>query len=138
MDLGAALRLGRGEADNGGRERPALLCAGFEAVMGAMYLDSGLETVRTFIEPMLHQAAHVTLLENQHDDPKSLLQEWAQSHGFSHPQYRTLAAHGPDHAKMFEVEVLVNGQVCGAGSGPSKQAAAKNAARQALHTLELT
>jgi len=137
IDLGPAIRLGRGEADNGGRERPALLCAGFEAIVGAIYLDGGLETVRTFIEPFLRQAAFQTLLEHQHDDPKSLLQEWAQSHGFSHPQYRTTAAYGPDHAKTFEVEVLLNGQSYGRGSGPSKQAAAKVAARHALQILEL-
>ncbi|HSF82787.1 MAG TPA: ribonuclease III [Anaerolineales bacterium] len=137
IDLGAALRLGRGEAENGGRQRPALLCAGFEAVVGALFLDGGLESVRIFIEPLLHPAAHMTLLEHQHDDPKSMLQEWAQSHGYSHPQYRTVAAHGPDHAKMFEVEVLVNGQVYGTGSGPSKQAAAKIAAHIALTVLDL-
>ena len=137
LGLGAALRLGRGEADNGGRERPALLCAAFEALVGAIFLDGGLVTVRTFIEPFLHQATHLTLQEHQHDDPKSQLQEWAQSHGFNHPQYRTIAAHGPDHAKTFEVEVLVNGQAHGKGTGSSKQAAAKEAARQAIQALEL-
>ncbi len=137
LDLGVAIRLGRGEADNGGREKPALLCAAFEALVGAIYLDGGLKKVRTFIEPMLHPAAHLTLMEHQHDDPKSMLQEWAQSHGFNHPQYRTVDAQGPDHAKMFEVEVLVDGQVYGKGSGPSKQAAAKVAARHALQALEV-
>lgn len=137
IGLGGALRLGRGEDDNGGRERPALLCAGFEAVMGAIYLDGGLPSVQGFIEPLLKPAAYQIVLENQAEDPKSRLQEWAQSQGYSHPTYRTIAEHGPDHAKIFEVQVMVGDKHFGPGIGSSKQAAAKAAAKQALEELGL-
>ena len=69
------------------------------------------------------------------EDPKSLFQEWAQSEGFSAPQYITRNSLGPDHSKMFEVDAIVNGKVYGSGQGHSKQAAAKAAARDALHKI---
>jgi ribonuclease-3 len=137
IKLGFALHLGHGEADGGGRHRPALLCASFEALIGALYLDSGNVAVQRFIAPMLEGAVK-RILENQKDkDPKSLLQEWAQSQGYGTPIYRTVAAIGPDHAKIFEVEVVISGKVYSRGSGVRKQAAAKVAAQNALKTLGL-
>ncbi len=132
IGLGTAMRLGRGEDESGGRRRPALLCATFEALIGALYLDSGIPAVFNFLEPMLDAAADKILIDRRDQDPKSLLQEWAQSQGYPAPTYRIVAAEGPDHAKVFEVEVLVNGKVFGAGSGQSKQAATKQAANSAL------
>ena len=76
-----------------------------------------------------------TSISRKTEDPKSLLQEWVQSQGFGPPFYRTVTTHGPDHAKVFEVEVLVNGQVFGRGQGRSKQEAAKLAASAALEAL---
>lgn len=138
IDLGSAMRLGHGEAESGGRDRDALLCATFEALVGAIYLDGGIAAVQRFIEPMLAPAAERILISRQDRDPKSLLQEWAQSQGYPAPTYRTVAALGPDHAKTFQVEVLVNGDVMGVGSGPNKQVATKHAAAQALarHRLD--
>lgn len=135
IDLGRAMRLGRGEDDNGGRERIALLCGTFEALIGALYLSNGLSAVHQFIEPMLVTAARQILASHEEQDPKSLLQEWIQAQGYDHPIYRTVTANGPDHAKIFEVEVIVNGEIQGRGMGQSKQAAAKYAAREALSTL---
>lgn len=135
LNLGTAIFLGRGEAEAGGRERSALLCATFEALIGAMYLDSGFEEVRNFVDPLLEPAARQILSAHKDKDPKSLLQEWAQSQGKGTPIYRTISANGPDHAKVFEVEVRINGEIFGHGIGYSKQAAAKIAARNALEEL---
>jgi ribonuclease-3 len=137
MDFGQAMRLGRGEGQGGGRQRLALLCATFEAVVGALFLDSGFETVENFIAPLLEPAAYRILSTNQDRDPKSTLQERSQARGFGPPIYRTVAASGPEHLKMFVVEVLINGEVSGSGTGPSKQAAAKEAARAAIERLDL-
>ncbi len=135
IELGRAIRLGRGEAESGGRERAALLCATFEALVGALYLDAGIAAVRRFIAPLLESSAPVIYASGGLHDPKSRLQEWAQGCGNGAPIYRTVAEHGPDHNKTFDVEVLVNGQVMGRGSGHSKQAAAKQAALDALNRL---
>jgi ribonuclease-3 len=135
IDLGAGIYLGRGEEETGGRERPALLCGVFEALVGALYLDAGLQAVRTFIEPLLLTKMGTVLLNRRETDPKSLLQEWVQSQGFGPPVYRTVDSSGLDHEKIFEVEVIVNGQGFGRGKGSSKQSAAKNAARDALELI---
>jgi ribonuclease-3 len=132
IGLGRAMRLGRGEMQAGGRERPALLCDTYEAVIGAIYLDKGIDAVITFISPLLEEAAEEILANHGIEDPKSLFQEWAQSQGHQAPYYVTRGAVGPDHSKIFEVDVFVDTQVYGTGSGPSKQSAAKAAARDAL------
>jgi ribonuclease-3 len=135
INLGAAMRLGRGEADSGGRQRQALLCATFEAFVGALYLDQGIDSVQKYIEPFLESVADQILASGNTQDPKSRLQEWVQSRGNEAPIYRTISANGPDHAKIFEVEVLIDGNKYGHGIGRSKQAAAKAAAREAMSAL---
>jgi ribonuclease-3 len=137
IDLGRAMRLGRGEDEGGGRTRPALLCATFEALVGALYLNVGMPAVRDLVEPMLQSAAYQIISAHKDQDPKSVLQEWVQSQGYGPPLYRTISASGPEHDKIFEVEVSVNGQVYARGNGHSKQAAAKSAARNALESLGL-
>ena len=137
VGLGAAMRLGRGEAQAGGRDRSPLLCDTFEAVIGALYLDSGIDAVLDFISPLLEGASEEILLLRKTEDPKSLFQEWAQSEGYSAPQYHTRNTNGPDHSKIFEVDAVVNGKIYGTGHGHSKQAAAKDAARNALIGLGL-
>ncbi len=137
INLGWAMRLGKGEAQAGGRDRSALVCDAFEAVIGAIYLDQGIEAVKSFISPMLEAASEAILASHTIEDPKSLFQEWAQSQGFQAPHYITRSTTGPDHSKVFEVDVIVNDEVYGTGSGHSKQAAAKAAARAALERLGL-
>ncbi len=134
--LGDAMRLGRGEVSAGGRQRLALLCGTFEALVGALYLDAGMDAVRHFIEPMLGPVADQVILNHKDQDPKSLLQELVQAQGLGPPIYHTVTTSGPEHSKTFEVEVLANGKVFGRGVGSSKQAAAKAAAHAALDTLE--
>lgn len=137
IDLGRVLRLGRGEQESGGRKRKAMLCASFEALIGALYLDVDIDAVEKFIAPFLESAAQEILYNHQGRDSKSLLQEWAQSLGFGIPKYIVISEKGPDHAKTFDIEVRVNGNVLGTGSGQSKQGASKNAARNAAEKLDL-
>lgn len=137
IGLGGAMRLGRGEAQAGGRDRSALLCDTFEAVIGALYLDAGIDAVLNFMSPLLDAASDEVLALRKTEDPKSLFQEWAQSEGYSAPQYITRSAEGPDHSKLFDVDAMVNGKVFGNGTGNSKQSAAKAAARDALIKIGL-
>jgi len=137
VSLGGALRLGRGEIQGGGRERSALLCDGFEALIGALYLDAGIPAVSEFIGPLLDTASDEILANRRNEDPKSRFQEWAQAQGYATPQYIVRSTSGPDHAKVFEVSVVVAGEVYGSGSGHSKQAATKSAAADALTKLGL-
>jgi len=137
LDLGPALRLGRGELSSGGRERDNLLCATFEALIGALYLDTGIPDVEEFVEPLLVDASETVASHVDRYDPKSTLQEWAQFNKLGTPKYTTVEASGPDHARVFTVEVHVNGKVFGRGEGTSKQSAAQSAAHEALESLGL-
>lgn len=135
LNLGSAMRLGRGESQGGGRDRDALLCDTFEALIGALYLDCGIDSVRVFTAPLLETASEDILLYHKNEDPKSLFQEWAQSQGYQAPIYITRNSSGPDHSKIFEVDVVVNGEIYGSGTGHSKQSAAKAAATKALDQI---
>jgi len=137
INLGIALKLGKGEANGGGRERRGLLCDAFEALIGAIYLDSGIEGVKKFISPLLEDTAEYVLNHYKTNDPKSQFQEWAQSKGYPTPQYVTIGESGPDHSKVFEVEVKLDDIVLGSGKGNSKQAAAKSAAENALKKIDV-
>jgi ribonuclease-3 len=135
IELGRAIRLGHGEEQAGGRDRTPILCDTFEAVIGAIYLAGGLKSVADFFRPLLEPAAEEALANHTIDDPKSMLQEWSQSQGLSVPTYNTANVTGPDHNKVFEVEVVLDGKVYGRGEGHSKQQAAKEAAQQALKQI---
>jgi len=137
LNLGPALRLGRGELASGGRQRDNLLCATFEAVIGAMYLDTGIPAVEEFMETFLSEASDKVIGHVERYDPKSTLQEWAQANKLGTPHYVTVATSGPDHARVFTVEVQIDGKVYGRGEGPSKQVAAQVAAQAALESLGL-
>jgi ribonuclease-3 len=137
LDIGPVLRLGRGEEEGGGRERLAMLCASFEALVGALFLDQQIEAVQKFVSPMLARAAESILILRGDRDPKSLLQEWAQAQGFDAPNYQIIEENGPDHEKMFTVKVVVDGEAYAEGVGPSKQSASKAAAQQALEKLNI-
>jgi ribonuclease III len=136
-NLGAAMRLGHGEAENGGRARLPLLGSTFEAVIGAIYLDQDVDRVWKFMDPILETAVKKIMRDQVEHHPKSILQEWSQSKGFGTPVYQTVGDSGPDHNKYFEVEVCIDGLVYGKGQGHSKQAAAKVAAKNAIKKLGL-
>lgn len=132
LDIGSYLHLGLGEEENGGRERTPLLCASFEAVIGALYLDQGLAAVRPLVETLIAPALVDIREKSLHKDAKSEFQVWAQAEFNITPHYIVIDATGPDHAKVFTVEVLIGHDPWGRGTGPSKQVAAQAAAREAL------
>jgi ribonuclease-3 len=134
-DLGHYLLMGHGEAESGGRNRPATLCAGFEALIGALYLDQGLESIHSLLEPLIVPEISRTIQERLDKDPKSSLQELAQARMHRTPRYTTVAETGPDHAKEFTVKVTIGGNVYGQGQGMSKQQAAQAAALNALDRI---
>ena len=134
LDLGRWLRLGRGEETTGGRERETNLERGYEAVVGALYLDHGLEVARTFVRRTL--AEDLDAIDESDDplDPKGALQRLVQPLS-ARPDYRVLREDGPEHERRFTVEVSVGGDALGEGTGSSKQQAEKEAAREALQRL---
>lgn len=136
LSLGEHLRLGYGEAESGGRDRPAILCGAFEAVVGAIFLDKGLSTVEMLVHSLISPALEEILAEATHRDAKSGFQIWAQGRYNITPRYKVIAAEGPDHAKIFTVAVLLEDKIWGEGRGRSKQSAAQVAAAKALEKVE--
>jgi len=128
----AMLRLSRGEKRGTDRARSQILANSFEAVIGAIYIDQGYEAAKTFItESILSTFEHI-LASGSWMDPKSHLQELAQSQETATPAYKVMNEDGPDHDKTFTVGVYVDGKLRGQGTGPSKQAAQQQAAEAAL------
>lgn len=135
LGLGENLLLGKGEEASGGRNRSALLCNAFEAFIGAIYLDSGVESVIKFMEPRLERAADSILKDETLLDPRSELQIWAQAAKGETPRYKTKDTFGPDHERQFLIEVMVGDELIGQGVGRSKQEAAQRAASDALSKI---
>jgi ribonuclease-3 len=135
IGLGEVLLLGEGESARGGRRRPSLLASSFEALAGAMYLDMGWELTRDWLVqlalPELELDAPIVTLKS----PKSRLQEYTQRTTGNRPSYHLLDAVGPDHEKLFRIEVSVDGRVLGLGEGPSRRVAETAAAAQALDAI---
>jgi ribonuclease III len=138
LEIGRYMRLGFGEEENGGRQRTPLLCAAFEAVIGAIYLDKGLEEVQQLVEPLIAPKLADIREKSLHKDAKSEFQVWSQAKYNITPHYEVVAESGPDHAKTFTVRVMVGEEPWGTGSGTSKQGAAQAAAREALEQIEDT
>jgi ribonuclease-3 len=135
INLGQALRLGHGEIQAGGRDRNTLLCDAFEALVGALYLEGGIKAVNKFMVPLLLDVVDDIFQNHMDDDTKSRFQEWAQGNGHSSPRYVLIDERGPDHAKMFKMEVRIGKKPYGRGIGTSKQSAEKAAAKEALIKL---
>lgn len=136
LEIGRFILLGYGEAENGGRERTPLLCASFEAVVGAIYLDQGLPAVKPLVEQLVAPALQEIMAESLHKDAKSEFQVWAQAKYNITPRYEVSSTSGPDHAKEFTVQVLLAEDVWGEGTGRSKQRAAQAAAKEAIVKTE--
>ena len=132
LDLGRYLMMGRGEEASGGRERNSTLADAFEALIGAIYLDADLETVRKFI--LTEAKADLAQLAEEPVDinPKGHLQELLQAISPRSPVYETISQSGPEHEKTFIVKVLWEGLELGQGSGPSKKHAETAAAAEAM------
>lgn len=132
LDIGPVLFMGHGEVETGGRARLATLCAAFEALVGAVHLDQGLNQVARWVLPLVEGELAGARAEVADKDPKSRFQELAQGSLGITPRYRTVKSEGPDHARIFVVEVALGDVVCGRGDGSSKQIAAQRAAIDAL------
>jgi ribonuclease-3 len=135
IKLGDYLLLGRGEEKTGGRLKSALLADTYEALVAAIYLDGGLEPAAAFLHRELKDAIDGGSERLFVQDYKSALQERVQALGRPLPEYRVSGESGPDHEKLFNVEVAVSGEVLGAATGRAKKEAEQDAARQALERL---
>jgi ribonuclease III len=135
MGLGELVLLGKGEELYGGRERPALLGSALEAVVGALYLDQGLEAITQFLHNQIFEPARTLSGSQEFGDYKSLLQELVQKEFQSVPEYVVVSESGPDHNKHFEVVVHVNGVARGNGHGTRKKIAENRAAMTAYWAL---
>ena len=133
LDLGAYLRLGKGEDLGGGRKRDSILSDALESVLGAMYLDGGLAPVRDFVfSHIMNDMDQKTLFY----DSKTVLQEMVQKDGDNLISYHLISEKGPDHDKQFESEVRLENRVIGRGAGHTKKAAEQQAAYQAILALK--
>jgi ribonuclease-3 len=136
LNLGEYLALGRGEEKTGGRRKRALLADGYEALLAAIYLDGGIDAARVFLEREFGPAfSDVRLPAISEGDHKSRLQEYLQAHDRPLPEYLVVAESGPDHRKVFQVDVAVSGEVVASASGNKKKDAEQEAARLALARL---
>jgi len=136
LDLGKFLKLGKGEEAGGGRKRVSILADAVEAVFAAVYLDGGITEASRLIHRVLLDAQREAVVEERRRDYKTALQEFVQRRSGTDLAYRMVGETGPDHAKTFHTEVLLNGVAIGRGSGRSKKEAEQSAAKAALQTLE--
>ncbi|MBQ1193997.1 MAG: ribonuclease III [Lachnospiraceae bacterium] len=132
LNLPEFLLLGKGEENTGGRNRDSIISDAFEAVIGAMYLDGGLETAKDFINRVV-----LNDIENKHlfYDSKTILQEYVQKEYKEKVEYELISESGPDHNKIFEVEVRLENNVIGRGKGKTKRKAEQQAAYEAILKL---
>lgn len=137
LGIGEYLFLGKGEASSGGRERSSILADAFEAIIGAIYLDSGFVNVTNFILKQLQNDLSLMERGEYIKDYKTLLQEVIQKKTDSKIIYEIISENGPDHNKRFEVAVLVNADQLGSGLGKSKKEAEQHAAKQALTKMKI-
>ena len=135
LQLGECLMLGKGEESGGGRQRPSILADCTEAVFAAVYLDGGMDCARDLIHRVLLSKGDITVAESRRRDYKTELQELVQRKPHQVLHYELVGQSGPDHAKVFTVAVLLNGDPVGEGSGHSKKEAEQASARAALEKL---
>ena len=134
LGIGLYMRLGRGEAQNGGAQRPSILADMYEAVLAAIYLDGGLEPAEKFVLRFIIPEAE-SQRRRHFKDYKTALQEIIQQNPGERLEYVLVGASGPDHCKVFKVEVHLNSNVIGKGRGHSKKEAEQLAAREALKLM---
>jgi len=135
LDVGSSLFLSKGEEDGGGRENPSLLADTVEAIIGALFLDSGLEATEEFVRVNLISEVPEKV-GRPLKDPKSRLQEFVQAEGLPTPKYKVIEESGPDHNKRFILEVVADDKALGRGEGKSKAEAEQKAAEAALELVK--
>ena len=133
LKVGELLLLSKGEEDGGGRENPSLLADTIEAIIGALFIDQGLEAVSSFISQNIFTEIPKKI-ESPLKDAKSRLQEFVQAESPPTPKYQVVGSSGPDHDKNFTVGVWVDGKAWGTGTGKNKSIAEQNAAQEALES----
>src|SRR3989344_4789827 len=135
-EMGKLLKLSKGEEESMGRENETLLENSFEAFVGALFLDQGIEAVKDFLNKILLSKTQELIKKKTFKDPKSILQEMIQAKKRSSPTYKVVEEEGPAHLKTFKVGVYINGALSGVGIGKSKQIAESLAAKNALESME--
>ena len=136
IDLGSYIYLSPAEENNNGRNKPSLLSNAFEAIIGAVYLEAGLDTAKKITIDLLESAHPKIDLDTLSKDYKTALQELTQAtHGVT-PQYELLGSSGPDHKKEFEIAVRLNDETIASARGKSKKEAQQKAAKIALEALK--
>jgi len=138
LELGYCLNMGKGEERSGGRERPSILADAFEALLGAVYLDQGLEKAGKLAIQFLAPVINDVLEGRLERDYKTELQENVQQRGSEQVQYVILREEGPDHHKVFTAGVIYRGELVGSGTGRSKKDAEQQAAKSALLSKDLS
>jgi len=136
LSLGGYVLLSQNERDSGGAERSSILSDAFEAVLGAVYLDSGLKGARVFVREHLLSEIDRLLEVDEYRNYKSMIQEYAQKQMGARPRYRVVSAKGPEHERTFVVELKLKGRAYGRGEGKNKKEAEQIAARNALRKLK--
>lgn len=137
IGLGKYLFVGDAEEKTGGRDRLSILTDAYEALLGAIYLDGGLDEARRFVQEQAMKDIDTFFMGTTHSNYKSWLLEHVQAEGIASLEYRVLKERGPDHRKEFTVEVIVGGEVLGKGKGYRKKTAEQGAAFQAIQRLGL-
>ena len=135
INLGSLILMSKNMVQEQGRQNRTILADAFEALIGAIYLDQGLEAARQFIERTMLLHVDLSELSQQYDNFKSLLLEYAQARSWAQPIYRVVSEEGPSHAKIFTVDVILKDDAQGRGQGASKKLAEQRAAREALKAL---
>lgn len=138
LHLGDLLLLSHGEEASGGRNNQSLLADCFEALLGAIFLDQGIDAAKTYLQTNLFTKASDIVENKAYVDYKSLLQEIIQQNSRISPTYQVTKSEGPDHAKVFWVQATASGTILGSGSGKSKQEAEQAAAANALEKIAKT
>lgn len=136
IDLGDLILMSENMAQSDGRENETILADAFEAIIGALYLDRGLEPARRFIHRTMLDHIDLLSLARQHDNYKSLLLEYVQAKNQPQPRYRIVTEEGPSHNKVFTVEVVLDEEPYGQGRARNKKRAEQRAAREALRRLD--
>jgi ribonuclease-3 len=136
LNIGGYLQLGKGEELTGGRNKPSLLANAFESVLGAIYLDGGIKKAKEFVLANLKDKADESVTDNVLFDFKTKFQEVAQAEFGVLPKYSIHKEEGPEHSKIFEVNVFINDKMYGSGKGRSKKIAAQMAAKEGLKKIK--
>lgn len=135
LGLGELLLLSRGEEESGGRTNPSLLADTFEALLGAIYLDRGIDPAKKFLETYVFAKTQSIIEQKSYIDYKSLLQEIIQEQSKISPTYHVTKSEGPDHAKTFWIDAYASERILGSGIGKSKQEAEQQAAANSLEKM---